>query len=574
MNDLLRLLKLFRPYAPWMLLGALTALVTLIANVVLIAASGWFITAMALAGAAGVAMNYFTPAALIRGGAMVRTLGRYLERLITHEATLRLLARLRVWFYGHLEPLAPAVIQRYHSGDLQSRIRADVDALDTLYVRVLVPVLVALVAACLLAVFLWHYDPRLAAWGLAFLGLAGIGVPLWSRARGLAPGQRTARDEAALRSACIDGLQGLAELQVYGAAETQAQRIDNVSRALAQDQVRLAGYAGLAQGAVGLCANLSLWVLLWLAIPLVRDGHLDSPQLAMLALFTLASFEAVAPLPLAFQQLGRTLAAARRLFAIVDTEPAVLDPAGPSPTPARFDLRITDLHFRYPDADRPALTGIDLEVPQGGRLAIVGASGSGKTTLFNLLLGFWAPDRGQILLGGHNLARFRGDDLRRHLSLVSQHTHLFDLSIRDNLLIANPAASQVQLEQACRVAQVHDFISALPEGYDTWTGETGVRLSGGQARRIAIARALLRDAPILLLDEPTEGLDGETERALIESLGRLMTGRTVILITHRPVGLEWADQVVVLDQGQVLARGDVSIIPEVTGAQLLTAAAA
>jgi ATP-binding cassette subfamily C protein CydC len=314
---------------------------------------------------------------------------------------------------------------------------------------------------------------------------------------------------------------------------------------------------------------LSLWTLLWLAIPLVADGRLAPPQLAMLALFTLASFEAVAPLPLAFQQLGRTLAAARRLFAIVDARPAVEEPAGPSPRPDRFDIRIADLGFSYPGAAAPALDGLSLDVPQGGRVAIVGASGSGKTTLFNLLLRFWTPDRGTIHLGGHDLAQYRGDDLRRYVTLVSQHTHLFDLSIRDNLLIAAPDASPARLEQACRVAQIHDFITTLPEGYDTWAGETGVRLSGGQARRIAIARALLRDAPVLLLDEPTEGLDGETEQALMESLDRLMVGRTVILITHRPVGLDWADQVLVMDQGRVLARGDASVIAGATGAELL-----
>ncbi|WP_295608861.1 thiol reductant ABC exporter subunit CydC [uncultured Lamprocystis sp.] len=569
MKDIIRLLRLFKPYRHWMLLGALAALVTLIANVVLLAVSGWFITAMAVAGSAGVAMNYFTPAALIRGGSILRTVGRYAERLITHEATLRLLAQLRVWFYSHLEPLAPAVLQRYHSGDLQSRIRADVDALDTLYVRVLVPVLVATLGACLLLGFLLLYDWRIAVVSLGFLLLAGVAVPLWSRALGQAPGERIARTEAELRTACVDGLQGLAELQVYGAAAAQARHIDALSRTLATEQVRLAGYSGINQGAVGLCANLSLWTLLWLAIPLVADGRLAPPQLAMLALFTLASFEAVAPLPLAFQQLGRTLAAARRLFAIVDARPAVEEPAGPSPRPDRFDLHIADLGFSYPGVATPALDGLSLDVPQGGRVAIVGASGSGKTTLFNLLLRFWTPDRGTIRLGGHDLAQYRGDDLRRYVTLVSQHTHLFDLSIRDNLLIAAPDASPARLEQACRVAQIHDFIAGLPEGYDTWAGETGVRLSGGQARRIAIARALLRDAPVLLLDEPTEGLDGETEQALMESLGRLMAGRTVILITHRPVGLDWADQVLVMDQGRVLARGDASVIAGATGAELL-----
>jgi len=569
MNELHRLWQLFRPYRTWMLVGTLAAILTLLANVTLMAAAGWFLTAMAAAGAAGVAMNYFTPAALIRGSAMIRTAGRYGERLVNHEATFRLIASLRVWFYQHLEPLAPARLQQYHSGDLLSRIRADIDALDNLYVRVLVPVAVANVSIVLFTIFLLFYHPLLALSGLTFLVLAGVGLPIWSQARGLAPGRRIAEDEAALRTAVIDGVQGLAELTLYGAAERQARHIDSLSRRLIADQTRLSSDHGLTQAAVGLCASLSLWVLLWIAIPLVDDGRLMPPQLAMLALFTLASFEAVAPLPQAFQMLGRTLAAAHRLFAIVDTEPAVAEPSTPSPRPERFDIEFADVRFSYPDAPRPAVSGIRLQVPQGTRAAVIGATGSGKSTLFNLLLRFWAPDSGSIRVGGHDILDFHGDDLRRHIAVVSQHTHLFDATIRENLLIANPDAPQTAIEAACRVAQIHDFIAELPEGYDTWVGETGVRLSGGQGRRIAVARALLKDAPILLLDEPTEGLDAATERDLMQALDTLMVGRTVLLITHRPAGLDWVDQVLVLDQGRELARGDVSVIPQAMQAALL-----
>lgn len=570
MIELLRLWRLFRPYRSWMLLGTLASILTLIANVTLIAAAGWFLAAMATAGAAGVAMNYFTPAAMVRGSAMLRTVGRYVERLINHEATFRLIASLRVWFYRHLEPLAPARLQQYHSGDLLSRIRADIDALDNLYVRVLVPVAVAALSTLLFAIFLFFHAPILALTGIAFLFIAGVGLPIWSEFRGRAPGQRLAEDEGALRTAIIDGVQGMAELTLYGANERHARRIDALSRRQVADQARISSDQGLTQAAVGLCAGLSLSVLLWLAIPLVGGEQIMPPQLAMLALFTLASFEAVAPLPHAFQLLGRTLAAARRLFDIVDTEPAVTEPRSASPRPDRFDIEFDQVTFSYPNAPRPALADIDLQVPEGSRVAVVGTTGSGKSTLFNLLLRFWAPDAGAIRLGGHEIASFRGDDLRRHIAVVSQHTHLFDATIRENLLIAKPEAPQGALEQACRVAQIHDFITQLPEGYDTWVGETGVRLSGGQGRRIAVARALLKDAPILLLDEPTEGLDATTERSLMEALDELMTGRTVVLITHRPAGLDWVDQVLVLDQGRELARGDVSVVPRATQTALLT----
>lgn len=569
MNELSRLWGLFRPYRGWMLAGTLMSLVTLLANVTLMALAGWFITAMAVAAATGVTLNYFAPAALIRLSAIVRTGGRYGERLVNHEATFRLIAVLRVWFYRHLEPLAPARLQQYHSGDLLSRIRADIDALDNLYVRVFVPVVVALISALLFFVFLMLYSPLLALFGLGFLFLAGVVVPAWSQARGQAPGRRLVEDEAALRAAVIDGIQGMAELTVYGANERQAQRIDALGRRLVADQARLSSDQGLTQAAVGLSANLSLWILLWLGIPMVHQGTLMPPQLAMLALFTLASFEAVAPLPHAFALLGRTLAAARRIFTIVDTLPAVQEPNSASPVIERFDIRFAGVGFTYPDAAKPALVDIHLEVPQGTRAAVVGATGSGKSTLFNLLLRFWQPDAGDILVGGQSISHFHGDDLRRHIAVVSQQTYLFDATIRENLLIAAPQASQAAIRSACEVAQIHDFINSLPEGYDTWVGETGVRLSGGQARRIAVARALLKDAPILLLDEPTEGLDAETERSLMQALDRLMVGRTVLLITHRPAGLDWVDRVLVLDQGREVAQGDVGVIPEATQGALL-----
>ncbi|KAA6185090.1 thiol reductant ABC exporter subunit CydC [Thiohalocapsa marina] len=559
MPELKRLWLLFRPYRGWMIAGFAVSLLTLLANVALLAVSGWFVTTMAIAGASGVALSYLAPAALIRASAIARTVGRYLERLISHEATLRQLAGLRVWFYQHLEPLAPARLQQYHSADLLSRIRADIDALDNLYIRVLVPVLVALTAGAGLFVFAALYHLQLALLLLGMLLLAGGLLPWLGRRLGAAPGRRLAHTDTQLRQLAIDGTQGLAELLVYGAADDHARRLDAATAALIADQDRMSRLAGMSQGAVGLSANLTLWGMLWLGIPLVADGALAPPQLVMLALLALAAFESVAGLPLAFQQLEQTLTAARRLFAIVDAKPAVPEPAGPSPVPQNHALHIRDLRFSYPSANgqasRPALDGIDLDLSEGARIAIVGATGSGKSTLFHLLLRFWAADSGHIRLGGADIDAFHGEDLRRHIALVSQQTHLFDASIRDNLLLAAPEATQGHLEAACRTAQIHRFIEALPEGYDTWVGETGVRVSGGQARRIAIARALLRDAPILLLDEPTEGLDAATERALMDALHQLMQGRSTLMITHRPMALADMDQILVMDQGRIVERG-------------------
>ncbi|MBK1641118.1 thiol reductant ABC exporter subunit CydC [Chromatium okenii] len=569
MTELKRLWVLFRPYRLWMLLGTAAATLTLLSNVMLMAAASWFLAAMATAGAAGVAMNYFVPAALIRGSALLRTGGRYAERLITHEATLRLLASLRVWFYRHLEPLAPACLQNYHSGDLHSRIRADIDALDTVYVRIVVPVLVAAISILLFTGLLFSVDPLLALSALTCYLLAGVAVPWWAQARGQALGQRLIDEESALRRTVLDGVQGMAELSVYGASARHANQLDALSRHLINAQARFSSDRGITQAAVSLSAGLSLCAVLWIAIPLVRSGALAPPQLALLAVFTLASFEAIIPLPQALQLLGRSVAAARRLFEIIDTAPAVAAPSQPSPQPQRFDLSFEHVTFRYPHANRAAVSDLSLHIPHGSRAAVIGATGAGKSTLFNLLLRFWAADSGTVRLGGHDVLDFHGDDLRQYLAVVSQHTHLFDATIRDNLLLAQPAAMPAALEAACRVAQIHDFIAALPDGYDTWVGETGVRLSGGQGRRIAVARALLKDAPIVLLDEPTEGLDATTERELMVALDHLMRGRTVLLITHRPAGLDWVDQVLVLDDGRELARGDVAVVAAATQAILL-----
>jgi len=556
MKDLWRLVRIFRPYAGWIAIGIFLSLATLVANVALMAVSGWFIASMAIAGVAGVSMNYFTPAAVIRACAILRTGRRYAERLVTHEATLRLLAGLRVWLYERLEPLAPAGLQWYRSGDLLSRIRADIDTLDNFYLRVLAPTLTAIFGSVTFVVFLLAYDFRLALILAAFLLLAGVGMPGLARILGDIPGRRVVALKSDLRVATVDGVQGLAELQAYDAAATQAVRMAGLSRQLAHEQQQLSGIAGLSQGVLGLSANLAMWLLVWTAVPLVRDGAVAPPELAMLALFTLAAFEAVVPLPAAFQALGETRAAARRVLEIADAELQVQDPQRPTPLPRGFGIALKGVHFTYPKADRATLSEIDLECPEGGKVAIIGPTGSGKTTLVNLLLRFWEPGNGRITLGGEDITNLRGEDVRGRIAVVSQHTGLFTGTIRENLLLAKPAASRARMEQACRSAELHDFILSQPDGYETQVGEAGLALSGGQARRLAIARALLKDAPILILDEPSEGLDKPTAEALMRTLGRLMAQRSVLLITHRTEGLVDMDEILVLEQGRITARGN------------------
>ncbi|QTR50350.1 thiol reductant ABC exporter subunit CydC [Candidatus Thiothrix anitrata] len=540
MNDLLRLLRLFKPYWGWAALGMGLSFITLLANVGLMAVSGWFITAMAMAGVAGAAMNYFTPAALIRLAAIVRTAGRYGERLVTHEATFRMLAELRVWFYERIEPLAPAVLEQYRSGDVLSRIRADIDTLNNVYLRLLVPVVVAALATIVFVVALLFYHPLLALLELSLLLVAGVLIPWLMNRLGHEAGQQSVETAAQLRSALVNDLQGMGELLVYGAADAHAAHVQQLSQTLAAQQQTLSRLNGVAQGALGLCANLAMWGMLVLAIPLVRDHTIAPPELAMLALFALASFEAVLPLPLAFQSLGETLAAARRIFSLADQVAAVTEPAHPQAVPERLDFALRELGFRYQPQGDAVLDGLTLNFPQGHKLAIVGVTGAGKSTLTSLLLRFREPSSGELLLAGKPLAHYSGEALRQHIAVVPQQTHLFNTTLRENLLLAKRDATQVELEAVCRTALIHDFITQQPQSYATWVGETGVRLSGGQAKRVAIARALLKPARLLILDEPTEGLDPETATQVMTNILAHVTrnGQSLLLITHRAHGLE------------------------------------
>ncbi|MGD8910297.1 MAG: thiol reductant ABC exporter subunit CydC [Chromatiales bacterium] len=555
MNPILRLLQILRPVRGWLLLGGLLSLATLLANVALMAVSGWFIAAMALAGVAGVSMNYFTPAAVIRACAIVRTVGRYGERLVTHEATLRLLSTLRVWFYLRLEPLAPAVLEHYRSGDLLSRLRADIDTLDHFYLRLLLPTVVALASTLVFVLFLLWFSPLLALIEAALLGLAGIALPLLLNRLATPTGQRLITLSSDLRANLVNDLQGMGELLIDGADARHAARIARLSQELAKAQSHISQLDGIAQGAVGLCANLAMWLLALTAIPMVHSAELPPAQLAMLALFALASFEAIAPLPAAFQGLGETLAAARRIFALVDSPPAVQEPSSPASLPQELTLEVRDLRFTYPATASTVLQGLNLRLPAGAKLALIGPSGSGKTTLLQLLLKFRSPDEGNLTLGGVPYSSIPGEDLRKHIAVATQYNHLFNASIRDNLQLANPEADQAALEDACRLAMIHDFIATQPEGYETRVGELGLRLSGGQIRRLAIARALLKEAPILILDEPTEGLDPHTEQLMMENILQWSEGRSLLLVTHRVRGLERMDQILLMHKGDIVERG-------------------
>jgi thiol reductant ABC exporter CydC subunit len=443
-----------------------------------------------------------------------------------------------------------------HSGDLLSRVIGDIASLESFYVRVLAPPLVAILTAIATALFLSAYHIRLAVTQLLFMAGLGAGVPVLIYLAGRAPGTHLARIRAVLSSTMVEGIQGLADLLACSQEQRQARRVEALGRELGEVQLRLARVLALQNAAGILLSSLGMWAVLCLAIPMVTAGGIEGVFLPVIVLATLASFEAVLPMPLAAQSLEHHLEAARRLFAIVDAEPAVREPAIPEPVPERFGLEVKNLRFSYPASQGAyALDDISFSLPSGSRLAVVGPSGAGKSTLIHLLLRFWDYEEGEIHLEGMNLRNFATEDLRRRIAVVAQNTYLFAATVRENLLIARPQASEEDLIRAATAAQIHDFLKELPQGYDTWIGESGLRLSAGQRQRLALARALLKDAPLLILDEATANLDPLTEKEVIETLYAAVQGRTILAVTHRLVGLEAMDEILVLNGGKVVERG-------------------
>lgn len=546
MRNLWRLIKLYRPYTGWVFLGIILSSITLLANISLMAVSGWFIASMAIAGVAGVSMNYYSPAAIIRGAAIFRTAGRYAERLVTHEATFRFLSGLRVWFYTRLEPLIPSALEDMHSGDLLSTIRSDIDTLSHLYIRVIVPVSVAIIGVLLSSWAMSRYNSTLGLLLLTLLIIAGVLLPYLIAKLGTKPGQQIVAQTALLNTRLVDAVQGMAELTMYGALDHSYAEVCETSRCTIDAQKKMGYVSGLAQSGLLLLMNLAQWLVLLLAIPLTLNAEINGAELAMLVLFSLAAFESVMPLPEAFRLLGQIQAAASRLFSVIDRTVPIQQPVYEVAKPLHFDLQFSHVCFHYRENSAEVLSNVNMHLASGKKLAIVGPTGCGKSSLIQLLLRFREPQSGNIILAGRPLADYTSEQLHEWIAVVPQQVHLFNTTIRNNLLLAKPDASEDELNRVCVLTQLEDFIQQQPAGLDTWVGETGIKVSGGQARRIAIARALLRDFELLILDEPGEGLDSKTESALLSGVIDQLKHKGLLLITHTQAGLELMDEVLEL----------------------------
>jgi len=548
----LRLLGFLKPYRWQVPLAILLGVATVISNVGLLAMAAYVISAAAI-------VPYLSmlviPVYLVRLFSVSRAASRYAERLASHDVTFKLLGNLRTWFYARLEPLAPARLARYRSGDLLSRVIKDVEELENVYLRVVSPLVVAIVVSLITFLVFHAFGTAMALAAAGFLVATGVGAPLLVRLLSRGLGRRQLELRAELGARVVDGVQGIQDLLVFGGEERERREIFTLAGKLDRAQGRTALVTGLQGALADLMAGLALVAILVLAVPLVAAGEVRGVYLAFLALVMVGSFEAVVPLGTAFGFLGRSVHAGERLFEVIDAEPEVVDPPEPLRTLDDVTLEFDRVSFGYGEGVPLALEDVSFTLRPGSRVAIVGPSGSGKSTLVNLALRFWDPVSGEVRLGGHGVRLYAQEDLRARIGVVSQNSHVFNDTLRANLLLADPGATDAALHGALARARLEGLVERLPRGLDSYVGEQGLALSGGERQRLAVARALLEDAPLLVLDEASANLDTITERELMAEIRDLMRDRSMLVVTHRLVALETMDEILVLEKGRIVERG-------------------
>ncbi len=554
MRALLPYLALYMRHKWMLILGVVLAIVTLLASIGLLTLSGWFLSASAVAGFAGLySFNYMLPAAGVRGTAITRTAGRYFERLVSHDATFRVLQHLRVTTFSKLLPLSPAGLARYRQGELLNRVVADVDTLDHLYLRVISPMVGALVVIVVVTLGLSLLDASIALvlGGIMLLTLCLL-PPLFYRA-GKPTGENLTRLRGEYRQQLTGWLQGQAELTIFGASRRYRARMENTELNWHEAQRKQSELTALSQALMLLIGGIAVMAMLWLASGGVGDNTQPGPLIALFVFCALAAFEALAPVTGAFQHLGQVVASALRITQITGQQPEVQFSTAATDVPAQLALRLADVSFAYHGQAQPALDNINLTIPAGAHVAVLGRTGCGKSTLLQLLTRAWDPAHGQILFNDMPLKEMSEPALRKTVSVVPQRVHLFSATLRDNLLLAAPGTADDELRAMLEKVGLHKLLD--DEGLNSWLGEGGRQLSGGELRRLAIARALLHNAPLMLLDEPTEGLDATTERQILDLLEKEMQGKTVLMVTHRLRGLADFDQIIVMDNGQIIEQG-------------------
>lgn len=555
MKILLPYLALYRRHWFRLSLGIILAIVTLLASIGLLTLSGWFLAASAVAGIAGLySFNYMLPAAGVRGAAIFRTAGRYAERLVSHDATFRVLAHLRVFTFTKIMPLSPGGIARFRQADLLNRLVADVDTLDHLYLRVISPLVSALVVILLVTFGLSFLDVKLAlTLGAIMLVLMLLLPVIFYRA-----GKPAGRELTALRSdyrmQLTSWLQGQSELVVFGAQPRFRQQLNDIERRWMLRQQQQAKLTGLSQAMVIAAAGLTVTLMLWLAAGGISQFPQPGALIALFVFTPLAAFEALGPVAAAFQHLGQVIASAQRVSQIIDQPADVTFPTQGPVAAEHVSLSLQNVNFTYPGQPLPVLKNVTLDVGAGEHIALLGQTGCGKSTLLQLLTRGWDITSGTLEINGHAIGAYDEATLRKMITVVSQRAHVFNTTLRENLRMASPDCTDEQIAEVLRQVDLHVLLEN--EGLNAWLGEGGRQLSGGEQRRIGLARALLHDAPLWLLDEPTEGLDAETEQHILALLHKHCQNKTLLLVTHRLHGLETFDRICVMEEGQIVEQGD------------------
>ncbi|WP_241596626.1 heme ABC transporter ATP-binding protein/permease CydC [Rosenbergiella epipactidis] len=554
MKALFTFLTLWRRHRWQLVLGVLLATLTLLASVGLLSLSGWFLAASAMAGSAGIyTFNYMLPAAGVRGAAILRTVARYLERLVSHDATFKVLKHLRVTIFSKIYPLAPAGTSQFRQGDLLNRFVGDVETLDHLYLRVLSPMIGALLVTLVVGVGLSYINHQ------AALMVAGVMIivillfpPLFYRV-GKPAGEQIASLSSAYRQQLTTHLSAMSELLLYPPRQDWRQELEQTEKKWLATQARQQNLNALAQSIIILLTGLTI-VAVFVIMSRHQIAQIATADNALLVFCVLAAFEALGPVATAFLHLSEVSIAAERLNQLLTQQPVVTFPSQSVAIDDRAaELSIEGVDFAYSPTGPKVLEHLTLTLAAKQKVALLGSTGCGKTTLLQLLTRAWDPLTGTILINNQPLTAFSEPQLRSTITVVSQRVAVFNQTLRENLTLAQPLADDAQLIESLEVVGLTTLLEGA--GLDSWLGEGGRPLSGGERRRLAIARALLHNAPIWLLDEPLEGLDAQTEHLIMQLLLRVTAEKTVLMVTHRLTGIEAVDKICVMDQGHIIEAG-------------------
>ena len=556
MRALLPFLRLFKFAKLPLFLGLVLMITGLASSIGLLTTSGWFLAATAIAGL-GTLFNFFYPSASVRGLAISRTLFRYFEKLVTHDATFRILAKLRVQVFEKIIPLSPAVLNRYRNSDLLNRLVSDVDTLDSLYLRLIAPFITAIFVILAMCIGLSFVNAPLAlGLGVSLLLLVLV-IPTVFYQLGKKFGDKLVHSRALYRTQFLEFIQAQAELLLFNAEDKLKDNMAKTEANWQADQQKEANLSGFSTALSLFLNGLIIAAMLWFSSQ-AEFGN-DEYRMAFIALFTfaaLASFEILMPLGSAFLHIGQVIASAERVTDIIEQQPLVTFNGK-----AEFDHNATtlieakDLSFTYPERQNRALENLNLTIQKGKKVAILGKTGSGKSTLLQLLVRNYDANQGELFLAGKPIVDYAEDTLRSQFCFLTQRVHVFSDTLRQNLQFAS--AVNIPDEKMIEVLNQVGLGKLLEQeqGLDIWLGDGGRPLSGGEQRRLGLARILLNDAPILLLDEPTEGLDRETERQILRLILAHAENKTLIMVTHRLTAIEQFDELCVIDEAKLIEKG-------------------